>query len=188
MPAWSPTREQAGIDTAGMCAEPCINNGGTTMPASTGLCATVTLTSMCQVERARVWAGHDIRPRSTPTRRARCKLSGAVSSWRLPTIVDVNVLHHLCPTDSTDAAPRLPALPSRPGSAPHVSATPTTRCCSALRIRPGRRREAGLTATMSQRRAAGLDGARPGACFAEMTPVKARARRDVRKGTGHEVR
>lgn len=42
----------------------CINDGGTTMPASTGLCATVTLTSMCQVERARAWAGPRHRPRS----------------------------------------------------------------------------------------------------------------------------
>lgn len=32
----------------------CIDSSGTVMPASTGLCATVTLTSMCQVERARV--------------------------------------------------------------------------------------------------------------------------------------
>lgn len=83
---------------------------------------------------------------------------------------------------------RPPCLPARALPFLFPRAPKQTRCCSSLRIRPGRKREAGLTATMSQRRAAGLDGARPGACFAEMTPVKAKATRDVRKGTEHEVR
>lgn len=81
------------------------------MPAPTGSCATVTLTSMCQVERARVWADHDIGVPGAGFQGPSNHPSIIIDSSQL---VDVDVAHPLCP--STDAALCLyaPSTPSAP--------------------------------------------------------------------------
>lgn len=147
----------------------CINNGGTAMPASTGLCATVTLTSMCQVERARVVGRPRHRPRSSfPTLSSHGAACQGPSNHPSPSMasqfVDVNV-----PPSSPPHQPEAAPTAARPLCLPprgRVSALPCPALlCPALRIlRPppqqrdaaafyafgpgrGRIREAGLTAT-----------------------------------------